>query len=49
MSPEKGAAVSKAQILNLINRIDQNGLDLIKMETLCTFDGEAGYSLGQGQ
>jgi isocitrate dehydrogenase len=49
MSPEKEAAVSKAQILNLMNRIDQNGLDLIKMETLCTFDGEAGYSLGQGQ
>ncbi len=49
MSTEKGAAVTKAQILNLLNRIDQIGLDLIKMETLCTFDGEAGYSLGQGQ
>ncbi len=49
VSGEKGATVTKAQILNLLNRIDENGLDLIKMETLCTFDGEAGYSLGQGQ
>jgi isocitrate dehydrogenase len=49
VSMEKGAAVTKPQILNLLNRIDQNGLDLIKMETLCAFDGEPGFSLGQGQ
>jgi len=49
VSREKGTTVSKAQILNLLNRIDQNNLDLIKMETLCTFDGEPGFSLGQGQ
>lgn len=49
VSTENGTTVSKAQILNLLNRIDQNKLDLIKMETLCTFDGEAGFSLGQGQ
>ncbi len=49
VSGEKGGTVTKAQILSLMNRIDQNGLDLIKMETLCTFDGEPGFSLGQGQ
>ena len=49
MPGEKGAEVNKAQILNLLHRIDQTGLDLIKMETLCTFDGEPGFSLGQGQ
>ena len=49
MGAEKSAAVTKAQILNLLNRVDRIGLDLIKMETLCTFDGEAGFSLGQGQ
>jgi isocitrate dehydrogenase len=49
MAAENGAPVSKTQILNLLNRIDQNNFDLIKMETLCTFDGEPGYSLGQGQ
>jgi len=25
------------------------GFDFIKTENLCVFDGEAGYSLGQGQ
>lgn len=49
VATEKEATVSKAQILNLLNRIDQNELDFIKMETLCTFDGEVGFSLGQGQ
>lgn len=49
VATENGNTVSKSQILNLLNRIDQNELDLIKMETLCTFDGEAGFSLGQGQ
>ncbi|MFY7854825.1 MAG: hypothetical protein ACOVQT_01690 [Rubrivivax sp.] len=24
-------------------------MDFIKTEHLCTFDGEAGYALGQGQ
>jgi isocitrate dehydrogenase len=46
---EKGAAVNKSQIINLLNRIDERGLDFIKMETLCTFDNEPGFSLGQGQ
>lgn len=44
-----GASVSKSQIVNLLDRIDRNGLDFIKIETLCTFDGESGFSLGQGQ
>jgi isocitrate dehydrogenase len=49
MAAEKEAAVTNAQILNLLIRVDRIGLDIIKTETLCTFDGEAGYSLGQGQ
>ena len=49
MSAEKSAVVTNAQILNLLTRVDRIGLDIIKMETLCTFNGEAGYSLGQGQ
>jgi isocitrate dehydrogenase len=49
VSDQAGATVSKTQIVNLLNRIDQNGLDFIKLETLCTFDGESGFSLGQGQ
>jgi isocitrate dehydrogenase len=44
-----GGTVGTTQIANLLLRIDELGLDVIKLETLCNFDGEAGYSLGQGQ
>jgi isocitrate dehydrogenase len=37
------------QILGLLENIAAAGLDFIKTENLCTFDGEPGYSLGQGQ
>jgi isocitrate dehydrogenase len=49
MGTEKGTAVATSQIVNLLNRIDRMNLEFIKLETLCTFDGELGYSLGQGQ
>jgi isocitrate dehydrogenase len=38
-----------AQIVSLLGRYAAAGIDFIKTEHLCTFDGEAGYSLGQGQ
>ncbi len=38
-----------AQITNLLQRIAATGIDFIKIENLCTFDAEPGYSLGQGQ
>ena len=34
---------------SLLGRVAKAGLDFIKTENLCTFDGEAGFSLGQGQ
>ncbi|MGM0845090.1 MAG: NADP-dependent isocitrate dehydrogenase [Bacillota bacterium] len=37
------------QIISLLNRIDEADLDAIKTENLYRFDGERGYSLGQGQ
>jgi isocitrate dehydrogenase len=37
------------QIVALLDRVDAAGLDFIKTENLCTFDGEPGFSLGQGQ
>lgn len=49
IAEEEGKPVDKPQIIDLLDRIDRSGLDFIKMETLCTFDGEAGFSLGQGQ
>lgn len=41
--------VRHPQIINLLERVNELGLDFIKIETLCEFDGEKGYSLGQGQ
>jgi isocitrate dehydrogenase len=36
-------------IVNLVQNIASSGLDFVKTEHLYAFDGEAGYSLGQGQ
>jgi isocitrate dehydrogenase len=41
--------VSHAQIVDLMHNLLSDGLDFIKTEHLCRFDGEAGYALGQGQ
>jgi isocitrate dehydrogenase len=49
LATNKGTRVSTAQIADLLARVDALGLDFIKLENLCTFDGEPGYSLGQGQ
>ncbi|MBL8173321.1 MAG: NADP-dependent isocitrate dehydrogenase [Bryobacterales bacterium] len=37
------------EILRLLLRLSSAKLDFIKIENLCTFDGEPGFSLGQGQ
>jgi isocitrate dehydrogenase len=37
------------QVVRLLDSLERLGVDFIKMENLCTFDGEPGYSLGQGQ
>ncbi len=37
------------EVLALLQRLYDNGLDVVKTEHLYTFDGEAGYSLGQGE
>jgi isocitrate dehydrogenase len=49
MGNGNGGTVSTAKIVDLLNRIEQLNLEFIKLETLCTFDGENGFSLGQGQ
>jgi len=38
-----------ASIVAILGKIAAAGFDFIKVENLYTFDGEAGYSLGQGQ
>ena len=40
---------SNKDVTNLLNSIDAAGLDFIKTEHLYEFDGERGYSLGQGE
>ncbi len=37
------------EILSLMSDATDKGIEVIKMETLCTFDGVNGFSLGQGQ
>lgn len=41
--------VSHGQINGLLNRLALAGFDFIKIETLCTFNDEPGYSMGHGQ
>ncbi|MFN3728272.1 MAG: NADP-dependent isocitrate dehydrogenase [Fimbriimonadaceae bacterium] len=43
-SPFRGETIPK-----LISKVMDVGLEFVKVESLFTFDGEAGYSLGQGQ
>src|SRR3989442_10576760 len=49
MSKDKGAVISHKQIIELLARVEGAGFDFIKIENLCNFDGERGYSLDQGE
>lgn len=42
-------AIDHMDILELLQRINTLGLDVIKTENLYTFDGELGFTLAQGQ
>ena len=48
-SEQEGATITPAQIITLLGKVHSAGFDFIKTENLYNFDGEAGYSLGQGQ
>ena len=41
--------LAHAHIIDLLARVTLGGVDVIKTENLCTFDGETGFALGQGQ
>jgi isocitrate dehydrogenase len=49
MSSQSGTAVTHAQTVALQQRITGAGFDVVKTEGLYTFDGQRGYSLGQGE
>jgi isocitrate dehydrogenase len=44
-----GGTITHAHIIALLTKVTQAGVDVIKTENLCTFDGEKGFALGQGQ
>jgi isocitrate dehydrogenase len=46
---EAGEPVTQGAIFDLLKRVDALDLSVIKTEHLYDFDGEPGYSLGQGQ
>jgi len=48
LAPSQGIA-HRSHLIELLHRIDRAGIDFVKTEGLYRFDGEAGYSLGQGQ
>ena len=48
LHPE-GRPVSHQHIIELLGKMQSAGLDFIKTEHLYTFDGQKGYSVGQGE
>lgn len=49
MAENQGETITHQQVIDLLGRVAGAGLDFIKTEHLYNFDGEPGYSLGQGQ
>jgi isocitrate dehydrogenase len=47
VSEPEGRAVAHARIAQLLSRFADAGLDFIKTENLCNFDGKPGYSHAQ--
>ena len=47
--PTDGHSITKQNIVSLLQKAEEPGIDVIKTENLYTFDGRQGYSLGQGQ
>lgn len=47
--PTDGSSISKKDIIKLLSVALDNNIDCVKTENLYSFDGKAGFSLGQGQ
>lgn len=45
----EGEVIAHKDIIDVLASIVEQGVDVIKTENLCTFDGERGFALGQGQ
>ncbi len=48
-APAGAGSIEHCQVVDLLGRLARQGIDFIKTEHLYTFDGEPGFSLGQGQ
>ncbi len=49
MSDNENEVITHGQVIDLLSRFSNAGLDFIKTEHLYNFSGKPGYSLGQGQ
>ncbi|MFP8834970.1 NADP-dependent isocitrate dehydrogenase [Hydrogenophaga sp. XSHU_21] len=49
LATDPSGQVSPRAIVDLLGALTDAGIDVIKTENLCTFDGEQGFALGQGQ
>jgi isocitrate dehydrogenase len=47
--PNENSEINKTNIIELLQKAFDENVDTIKTENLYSFDGKAGYSLGQGQ
>ncbi len=47
--PNEASEINKTHIIELLKKALDENIDTIKTENLYSFDGKAGYSLGQGQ
>ncbi len=49
MATDTATGISHRDLMPLFENLTNASIDFIKTEGLCTFDGEPGYALGQGQ
>jgi isocitrate dehydrogenase len=49
MARATGTSIAHRDIIELLAKLTDAGVDVIKTENLCTFDGVSGFALGQGQ
>jgi isocitrate dehydrogenase len=49
LAEDKGRTITHAEIVALLSRAAEAGVDFVKTEHLHTFDGQRGYTLAQGE
>ncbi len=49
MSQKRGEPITHAQIIALLQRVEDAGFDFVKLENLYNFDGRPSYSTGQSE